>query len=137
MPAQSGLSVSGRLLRSTLAIRPHSKPRRLVVPQMPVGLLPYRSAGTTRKKSPAPTTLCASAPAHRRRWDGSCGTRLLAEKHPLPPVSSSDAQTKRPARTALRAPAWFFVSPAPTTASESQIQGVAAPLGRLLPAASA
>src|SRR3712207_1634972 len=56
---------SKQFLRWTLAIRLHSKPHRLIVPQMPVGLLPSRPAGPTRKKSPVPITLCAPALEHR------------------------------------------------------------------------
>ncbi len=51
------------LLNSTLAITPHSKPRRLAALRTPAGLLPCRSLQATREKSPprAPTTVCAPA----------------------------------------------------------------------------
>src|SRR5215218_5542518 len=125
-------------LRSTLAIRLHSKPPRLVVQRMLAELLPCRFLHATRKKSaPGPTTLCAPNRAHQRRSDEPCGTRPPdAARHPLP-ASSADAQTKRPARTVPREPVWFFGSLTPTTVSVSQIPDVYASLGRLLPAASA
>ena len=67
---------------SALAIRLRSKPHRLVVPHMPVGLLSCRPPKATRKKSaPGPTTLCAPRRAHLRRSDLSCGTRPSAKEH--------------------------------------------------------
>src|SRR5918994_4336501 len=72
---------------SALAIRLHSKPRRLGVADMPAGLLPSRSARATREKSHAPTTPFAPTQAHRQRLDVACGTKLPARKH-QPPVSS-------------------------------------------------
>src|SRR5215213_10951195 len=82
-------------LGSTLAIRLHSKPPRLVVQRMLAELLPCRFLHATRKKSaPGPTTLCAPNRAHQRRSDEPCGTRPPdAARHPLP-ASSADAQTK-------------------------------------------
>ena len=80
---------------SALAIRQHSKPHRLVVPHMPVGLLSCRSPGTTRKKSaPGPTAPFAPTQAHRRRSDEPCGTSPPDAERRLLPASSADPQTK-------------------------------------------
>ena len=74
--------VFGTLLSSTLAIRLHSKAPRLGVPRTPAGLLPSPILQATRKKSCAPTTPCAPAPAHRQRSVGLCGTRPPGAQHP-------------------------------------------------------
>src|SRR5215210_5772373 len=82
---------------STLAIRLHSKPHRLVVQHMLVVLLSCRSLQPTRKKSapPGPTTLCAPRPAHRRRSGEPCGTSPLgAEKRRPMPAPSGHAQLR-------------------------------------------
>src|SRR5687768_10303920 len=57
-------------LGSALAIRLRSKPHRLVVPHMPVGLLSCRLPKATREKSaPGLTTPFVPTPAHHEPAD--------------------------------------------------------------------
>src|SRR5215207_632758 len=126
-----------RFLSWTLAIRLRSKPHRLAVPQMPLGLLACLPAEVTRKKSLlASTTPCAPAPRHQRRSDASCRTMLPALR-PSGSVPFAGGQVTQPRRTAPTARERSFGSPARTNASESQTPGADAPLEKWPPSANA
>ena len=72
-PAEPTLETSlaplfGRSLGSTLAIRPHNKPRRLVVAQMPVGLLLCQYPWVTRKSRTSPQLLAHQGERISEGW---------------------------------------------------------------------
>src|SRR5215203_468406 len=125
------LSLSGLFRQSqswTLALTPHSKPRRLAVRRTPAGLLPCRSPAPTRKKSLlAPITPFSLAPEHRRRSHASCRTRPFGERCPSLAPSAGE-RTEQPWRTEPTARERSSGPPSPTNASVSRTPGADEPL---------
>src|SRR3954451_7604106 len=107
----------------------HSKASRLGVPQTHAVLLPCPLLGSTREKSPPPTTPAVPRPAHRRRSGGLCGTTPPAGTLLSSAAPSADGQR---ARRGPKVRASSAGSLAPSTAAAPRPRGAAALLGRSL-----